>query len=152
MATEFARMQSRGASEAELLASTEVPLVREVVVASDTGRIWVGNGTDTCAALRSVVPPAKGSYYVEFSSQTNLPTSVDALAALDARFGAGGDDSGGTNPGAARVDYRPYNATTKAYPPAGNAPADQLLIWIGPTPPPVSGEFARQPSTWWRTV
>jgi len=151
MATEFARMQSRGASEAELLASTDVPLVREIVVAGDTGRVWVGNGTNTVAALPSLDPPAAGTVYPEFSTATNLPSDPDILGALDERYGPDGDN-GSTNPGAARVDYRLYDATSKTYPVAGNAPADQLLIWIGPTPPPVSGTYARQPSTWWRTA
>jgi len=151
MATENARMQSRGGTEAELLASADVPLVRELVLAADTGRIWVGNGSDTCANLPSIDPPTKGTTYAEFSTQTNLPSSPDVLGALDERYGPDGDN-GSTNPGAARVDYRLYDATSKTYPVAGNAPADQLLIWIGPTAPPVNGTYARQPSTWWRTA
>ena len=51
MATTFTRMLQRGKTEAEILSSTDVPLAREIVVASDTGVFWIGNGVDDPSAL-----------------------------------------------------------------------------------------------------
>jgi hypothetical protein len=51
MTTTFTRMLQRGRTEAEILSSTDVPLEREIVVASDTGVFWIGNGVDPASAL-----------------------------------------------------------------------------------------------------
>lgn len=152
MVIEYSRMQQRGGTESEILASAEIPLIREVIVATDTGRQWIGDGLRTCAALPSFIPVGPDEAYIVIDKATNLPVDQGVLDAFDSRFAAAGTGGGGGSDAPARVDYRIYNTSTSAYPTAGNAPADTLLIWIGPIAPPVSGTYARQPSTWWRTA
>lgn len=68
MATTFSRMLQRGKTEAEILSSTEAPLAREIVTASDTGAFWIGNGTDPASALPKQGPAE--------------PTGVEGIIAL----------------------------------------------------------------------
>ena len=49
--TDYRRMQQRGATEAEILSSGDVPLEREIVVASDTGAFWIADGVHAAADL-----------------------------------------------------------------------------------------------------
>jgi hypothetical protein len=50
------RMAQRGAqTEAQVLASSEVPAERELVIAQDTLRVWVGDGVNASANLKSGV-------------------------------------------------------------------------------------------------
>jgi hypothetical protein len=151
MAVEYSRMQQRGGTESELLASAEVPLVREIIAASDTGRTWVGDGLRSLAELPSVIAVPPGQSYLIVDKATNLPIDQGILDAFDGRFAAAGSGGGGGGDVTPRVDYRLYDATKAAYPPAGNAPADTLLQWIGPVAPPINGLYARQPSVWFRT-
>lgn len=151
MTTEYSRMQQRGGTEAEILASAEVPIVRELIVASDTGRMWVGDGLHTAATLPTVIAVEPDEAYVIVDKATNLPADEGILAAFDGRFAAAGSGGVGSGDGTARVDYRLYDTKTNAYPPAGNAAADTLLMWVGPVAPPISGLYARQPSMWLRT-
>jgi len=83
MATTFTRMLQRGTTEAEILSSTEVPLAREIITASDTGAFWIGNGTDPASALPKQGPaqPTGVNGIITLPTGEALPT-VDQTTSL----------------------------------------------------------------------
>ncbi|KTR11065.1 hypothetical protein [Curtobacterium citreum] len=62
MGTEYKRLQQRGRNETDLLAEDEVPLAGEIIVASDTGKTWPGDGVTPLTALPfyALVVPSTG--------------------------------------------------------------------------------------------
>lgn len=63
------RMQQRGATEAEILSSGDVPLERELVVAKDTGSFWIGDGVNPPSNL-----PKQGPVISATNGTVALPT------------------------------------------------------------------------------
>lgn len=113
MGTEFKRMQSRGKTEAEILATDEVPLERELVVAPDTGRTWIGDGLSSVSAL-PYLPPVDGATNqlpaeVRSTIAANLgdPNTPEGAALAEA-IAAGGGGGGGSSP-------LTYDGTTGLY-------------------------------------
>lgn len=92
---DFKRMQQRGATEAEILSSGDVPLERELVVAYDTGAHWFGDGVNTPSNLPLQGPlvaddggrvrTAGGALLPALDRDSNLPTG-NVLAAFDGRY------------------------------------------------------------------
>jgi lysophospholipase L1-like esterase len=78
MATSFQRMQQRGATEAEVLSSGDVPLEREIVVAADTGAFWIGNGRDSASSL-----PKQGPISAEGAAGVLVLPTGEAVAGVD---------------------------------------------------------------------
>jgi hypothetical protein len=101
---------------------------------------------DVDVVVEGTVTLANISDATEFSRKLMRAESADIARGI---IGAGTD--GGTTSGG-EVGARRYDPATKTYPKAGNAPADQLLIWYGPVAPPVNGDYARSPSMWLRTA
>ncbi|MBF4603775.1 hypothetical protein [Curtobacterium sp. VKM Ac-2884] len=81
------RMRQRGGTEAENLSSGDVPLERELVVASDTGAFWIGDGATALTDLpkqgpitldptSGVATLPDGTQLASLSSQTYLLPTV----------------------------------------------------------------------------
>ena len=133
MATTFTRMLQRGATEAEILSSTDVPLAREIVTASDTGAFWIGNGVDAPSALPKQGPlhlgddglvtlPAGGAVPTVDFSTGELPAVVRTALARSL-----GDRT--TPEGAAVADLAAdltYDETDMLYRPASGPPIPSL--------------------------
>lgn len=141
-------LDSKDAAAAYLLAIQGIVASFEpgTVVRSVNGQIPDLEG-DVDVVVEGTVTLANISDATDFTRQLMRAENAERARGI---LQAGTGDGGGSV--ASRLDYRLYDATSKAYPLAGNAPSDQLLIWIGPVAPPVNGDYARQPSTWWRTV
>lgn len=79
------RMRQRGGTEAEILSSGDVPLEREIVVASDTGSFWIGDGVNPASAL-----PQQGPAIETSDDLIRLPNGA-LVPAVDAggRFSEG---------------------------------------------------------------
>lgn len=125
-----ARMRQRGATESEVLSSGDVPLEREIVVASDTGAFWIGNGVDPASNLPKQGPlvldastglaalPGGGLLLTLDSESNQLPTAVRQTMAQNL-----GDAT--TPEGAAVADAAtgfPFDASTGFYTPAVGPP------------------------------
>lgn len=114
-------------------------------------------------SVNGITPDADGNIVITVSGTIVIDSISDAsalgkdvlravdAAALRTLIGAGTGDgtSDGTAP-AANIDWR-QQAADGSYPPAGNAPSSQLLIWVGSTPPSTDGAYARTPSLWLKT-
>jgi hypothetical protein len=97
MATTNQRMQQRGGLYADLIAANETPLEREIVVAFDTGRVWIGDGITPLASLTPIgtitrnedtgivtLPDPDGSQVATVDSTTyQLPDIVRAAIAAN---------------------------------------------------------------------
>lgn len=135
MTTNYARILARGATEAELIAANETPLERELMVATDSGVIKVGDGVRRYNDLpKAGGGPSSGggtrgddgaSAYDIAVQNGFVGTQSEWVASLKGQQG---------NEGAVSVGYRKQNADG-SYPPVGSAPSTQLLIYIGATPP-----------------
>lgn len=83
MTKNLARMQQRGGPEEAILAADEVPLDRELIIATDTGRVWIGDGITPLSGLQSmgvlVTDPAAG--VVTLPDGTRVP-AVDPTTSL----------------------------------------------------------------------
>jgi hypothetical protein len=55
MVAEYARYQQRGGAEAQLFEVNETPMERELIVATDTGRAWVGDGSTPFSGLQPLL-------------------------------------------------------------------------------------------------
>jgi hypothetical protein len=77
-------MKQHGGTEAEILASADAPLERELVVAIDTGAFWIGNGVDVPADLPKQGPVAVDAFtrLASLPDGTNLPTVDESSAQL----------------------------------------------------------------------
>lgn len=114
MATDYKHLQQRGRSEADLLAEDEVPLERELVVAADTGRTWVGDGISPLSALPVFVLMDAATEQlpdeVRATIAANLadPSTPEGAALAEAIAASGGGGGGGSSP-------LTYDATTGLY-------------------------------------
>jgi hypothetical protein len=87
----YRRMQQRGAkTRAEIMASNEIPLEREFIVAVDTRDVWVGDGVQPVSQLKPL--PTGLSAYQVWLQEGNTGTSVDFLASLVGEPGTPGDN------------------------------------------------------------
>jgi hypothetical protein len=76
MTTQYARVQNNGGTEASLLTGNQIPLARELVVATDTGRIWVGDGQRTLKALPSITPGSSAAPNTAIIDDANVSEST----------------------------------------------------------------------------
>lgn len=140
MATTFERIQSRGGLEADLLALNPTPLEREIVVATDTAKMWVGDGETPLQLLTAISPnPTAGRIddgNVSASTTYSSEKIVDLVAEAPGTGGGGGtavfgatiQRSDGTYPAAA-VPVAVYMGSTPPDPSTATYPA--LFILTG---------------------
>ncbi|MGU3409101.1 hypothetical protein ACLBWP_03255 [Microbacterium sp. M1A1_1b] len=100
--TEFKRMQQRGKPEAELLDEDPVLVERELAVASDSGKVWAGDGVTPLSARPYLIPADPGTNQmpdqVRLTIAANLadPTTPEGAALAEAITAGGG--GGGSTP------------------------------------------------------
>lgn len=88
--TDYRRMQQRGAlTAAEVMASDEIPLEREIIVAVDTGDVWVGDGVTPVSQLTPIKTGLTA--YQIWLAEGNTGTVTEYLASLVGPRGPSGD-------------------------------------------------------------
>jgi hypothetical protein len=102
MTTSYYRMQQRRGTEADLLQENDVPLEGEWVVATDTGKAWIGDGATALSDITALGPvtvdPSTG--LVRFSDPAGSQTATidpstylfpdSVMQALQNAFGGSG--------------------------------------------------------------
>jgi hypothetical protein len=80
----YRRIQQRGGTRAQIMAVNEIPLVRELVVATDTRDVWVGDGVTPVSELPGMRDggdgPAGPSAYDVWLAAGNVGGVDDFLA------------------------------------------------------------------------
>ncbi|PZE23846.1 hypothetical protein, partial [Curtobacterium sp. MCBD17_028] len=77
------RRQERGGLKADLLAANQIPLEREIVVAIDTGDVWIGDGVSPLSACHQLGQgPAGSSAYQSWLNLGNTGSEADFIASL----------------------------------------------------------------------
>lgn len=123
MATEFKRFQVRGKLEEQLLVDNEVPLNRELVVATDTMAAWIGDGVTPIQQLPkgSLVGAGDAVFDAVASDVQDPATAIGAAVAAVVAAGGGGGSAPLTYDAVTGIYSVPagsslsYDASTGAY-------------------------------------